>query len=161
MSSTCSLLCAGFFRLLTLQPSGWRHCVPLKSWLTFSGLHNFSYQKIKLFLTTSFPLRCWACISLEFWRLNQEEKISCSWFKCWLISLIHFDSFEIITFTLHSSMQNAWSIRIVMVVKLTWLNLSTKFVFLPLSACDGEGYDHRIELFQILCVTRMFHWKRI
>jgi hypothetical protein len=42
-------------------------------------------------------------------------------------------------------MQNAWSVRIVMIVKLTWLNLSTKFVFLSLFL-PMMGKDMAIEL---------------
>lgn len=42
-------------------------------------------------------------------------------------------------------MQNAWSIGTVMIVKLTWLNLSTKFVFLPLFL-PMVGKDVALEL---------------
>jgi hypothetical protein len=42
-----SALCR-FLAWLTLQPCRWRQYVPLKDWLTFTGLHSIISQNIEL-----------------------------------------------------------------------------------------------------------------
>jgi hypothetical protein len=53
--SRVSLLPASWWFLawLTLQPWRWRWYVPVKRWLTFTGLHNVIPQKMELSITTA------------------------------------------------------------------------------------------------------------
>jgi hypothetical protein len=89
-----------FRTLLTFGPCRWRRCVPLKRWLTFTGLHGAIYPQTELFIATtvkpSNPILASSLLQAAY-VLRLFKKKTVTKLKAWLLSRANFTELDLVT----------------------------------------------------------------